>query len=120
MVGMRSFLNDCATDLYRTIRVFANLDSLGRTDTLVMDGDIVSATLWPNPHTSYFDVAIDLRAPMPATVFLFDDRGVEIDRQIFEGDRIAFRHESPLANGTYSLVVRTSNHVVFLRHIRVN
>ena len=121
-IALEAFSGGCAGAMSRQIAVFESRDSVFLYDSLQIGGDIRTVELYPNPHQGSFTVEIALGQEVPVDLFIFDLNGQLIDRRNLSATRnVLEAYELPnLPIGTHTLVVRTENSMVYLRHIKID
>ncbi len=121
-IALEAFSGGCAGAMSRQIAVFESRDSVFLYDSLQIGGDIRTVELFPNPHQGSFTVEIALGQEVPVDLFIFDMNGQLIDRRNLSATRSVLEaYELPnLPIGTHTLVVRTENSMVYLRHIKID
>jgi len=121
-ITLEAFSGGCAGAMSRQIAVFESRDSVFLYDSLQIGGDIRTVELFPNPHQGSFTVEIALGQEVPVDLFIFDMNGQLIDRRNLSATRSVLEaYELPnLPIGTHTLVVRTENSMVYLRHIKID
>ncbi|OAV43828.1 SprB repeat-containing protein [Lewinella sp. 4G2] len=119
-VTVEAYSGGCFGMNSREITIYEDIDSLLLYDTLALGADIREVSLFPNPHNGRFTVDVDLREELPVTLFIFNEQGQQVDRRDF-ANLSRIRESYSLENlpiGIHTLVVRTDNALLYLRHVK--